>query len=110
MNIDGPFEIGVVDNEETGVRELHLNFREEYRSLDLDQRVEALAQYIARLGELSADDAGAENYQGMLLVMQVAEQLLPHIMEDEIPLNETVVIELQQQSGLSGLIQGSIMH
>lgn len=110
MNIDGPFEIGVVDNEDTSVRELHLSFTEQFRSLGLEQRVEALSRYIATLEKMSASGTDTGNFQGMLLVMQVTEQLLPHIAEDEIPLNETIVVELQQNTGLDGLIQGSIIH
>ena len=42
----------------------------------------------------------------MLVVLQIAEQLASHIRAGEIPLNETIVVEVQSGSMLGNLISG----
>lgn len=106
MEIEGPISIGIVENDTTGVRELHVNFVPEFRSMDLDMRAIMFQKYISDLGkEISVSDEGADR-QGMLTIQQLAEQLLPFVTNDEIPLEETIVVELQAASPLGGLLQG----
>lgn len=109
MQIDGPLTVGVVDNQETMSRELHIGFKPEFSSLELPQRIESISAYLCGLQaatQQSSDDAAV---QGILLLSQVVEELLPHLQEDEIPLHETIVIEIKTQNTLSDLIQDSLV-
>ncbi len=45
MEITGPLTIGVIDND-TGGRELHLNFKAGFRILTLPQQTEAFQDFI----------------------------------------------------------------
>ena len=45
MEISGPITIGVLDND-SGGRELHLSFRNEFRILKLPQQVESFQNFI----------------------------------------------------------------
>ena len=96
MEINGPFNIGTLQNDMDG-HELHLDFTAEFRALNSAQQADAFQNYINSLiNEISRLDEKETNRQGMLTILQVAEQLMPHIQANEIPLEETIVISLQQ--------------
>lgn len=98
MIINAPFKIGIIDSA-TGGRELHLDFTEEFRKLNLAQQTDEFNNYISSLiNEISRLDEADADRQGMITIKQIAEQLQPHIEANEIPLEETIVISLQQDS------------
>jgi hypothetical protein len=98
MEIKGPFKIGTMQND-MGGHELHLDFTAEFRSMNTAQQADALQNYISNLiNDISRLDENDANRQGMLTILQVAEQLMPHIQANEIPLEETIVINLQQNN------------
>ena len=98
MIIDAPFKIGILDTA-TGGRELQLEFTEEFRHLNLAQQADEFSDYISRLiNEISRLDESDADRQGMITIRQIAEQLQPHIEANEIPLEETIVIELQHDN------------
>ena len=110
MQIEGPLTVGIVDNQETRSRELHIGFKADFRAQELEQRIESINAYLTELQAASrSTDADDTSTQGVLLLAQVVEQLLPHLQADEIPLNETIVIEIQSQNSLNDLIQDSMM-
>jgi len=98
MEIKGPFKIGTMQND-MGGHELHLDFTAEFRALNVAQQVDIFQHYIDTLveeiGRLNEKDA---NRRGMLTILQVAEQLMPHLQANEIPLEETIVVSLQQDN------------
>ena len=98
MEIKGPFKIGTLQND-VGGYELHLDFTHEFRTLNVAQQADALQNYIGDLiNEINRLDEKDSDRQGMLTILQVAEQLMPHIEANEIPLEETIVINLQQDN------------
>lgn len=98
MEIKGPFKIGTLQNDMGGY-ELHLDFTTEFRAMNLAQQVDAMQAYIGNLiKEIARLDENDTNRQGMLTILQVAEQLMPHIRANEIPLEETIVVSLQQHN------------
>ena len=98
MQITGPFTIGTLQND-MGNHELHLNFTAEFRAMNLAQQADSFQNYINNLiNEIGRLDENDANRQGMLTILQVAEQLMPHIQANEIPLEETIVISLQQDN------------
>lgn len=98
MQIAGPLTIGIVEQEDGGQRELHLNFTPEFCSLDLQAQTEELNAYVHQLNEsaleLASDDP---NRIGMLLIQQIAEQLVPHVAAGELALQETIVIAIDSE-------------
>jgi len=98
MEIKGPFTIGTMQND-MGGNELHLDFTAEFRALNIAQQADAFQNYINSLiNQISRLDEKDANRQGMLTILQVAERLKPHIEANEIPLEETIVISLQQDN------------
>lgn len=80
MLIDGPLKIGVLDQPEMPGRELHFTFTPEFQALDLQAQVAQFQAYLQTLQQeihsLKDDD---QNRAGMLIVQQIAEQLVPHL-------------------------------
>jgi len=98
MEIKGPFIIGTMQND-MGGNELHLDFTAEFRTMNIAQQADAFQNYISSLiNQISRLDEKDANRQGMLTILQVAEQLMPHIEANEVPLEETIVITLQQDN------------
>ena len=96
MHIEGPFKLGVVDIPHTLGRELRLSFTEGFRAKSTADQVAEFKRYIHGLHALAIALPPADgDRRGMLTVMQVTEQLLPHIEQDEIPLGEPIIIEVK---------------
>jgi hypothetical protein len=95
MEITGPLTIGVVDKLDGLGRELHIGFREEFRRLPLRAQGEEFRAYVADLaGAVYALDEDDPDRAGILLIQQIAEQLLPHVEAGELSLGDTIVVEL----------------
>jgi len=95
MDIDGPLKIGVLDREDGRTRELHVEFRESFRELGLAAQGEGMRDYLDALRrDIAATAADDPNRAGMLIVQQIAEQLLPYVEGGEIALNDTIVVEI----------------
>ncbi len=98
MEITGPLNIGVLDND-TGGREIHLSFKPDFRVLNLQQQSASFQDFIRTLiNEIHKLDESDVNRQGMTTILQICEQLQPHIDANELPLEETIVVNVQTQS------------
>jgi hypothetical protein len=98
MEITGPLTIGVIDTD-TGSREIHLAFKPEFRILHLQQQSEKFQEFITTLiNEIHKLDESDPNRQGMTTILQICEQLQPHIDANELPLEETIVVNIQTRN------------
>jgi len=98
METKGPFRISTKQND-TGGHELHLDFTAEFRAMNLAQQVDGMQNYMSSLAnDIAGLDEQDPSRQGMLTILQVAEQLAPHIRANEIPLEETIVVSLEQDN------------
>jgi hypothetical protein len=97
MRISAPFSIDVIKTEGGGDRELHLQFTQAFRAMPVDHRSVVFKKYVEDLDAmlLEMKDDSAEK-AGMITVHQISSELLPHIVRDEIPLSETIVIDVTQ--------------
>ena len=98
MEISGPFKIGTMQND-MGGQELHLDFTHEFRAMNLVEQIDTFKNYIAELiNEIARLEESDPDRRGMMMILQIAEQMLPHIEANEIPLEETIVVGLQQDN------------
>ncbi len=103
MQIKGPLKISVVDSD-IGSRELQLSFTGEFMAMNLQQQSEAFKTYVDEISdEISQYSEQDADYQGLLVILQVCEQLLPHIEANEIPLNETIVVNIQTHNAFGNI-------
>lgn len=98
MLIEGPLQISIVDTD-TGDRELHLKFTAEFKALKQDQQCDSFHEFIHYMKtEIDVLEESDPNRQGMLTIQQVAEQLLPHIESNEIPLEDAIIVNIHADS------------
>ena len=98
MLIEGPLNISIVETE-TGDRELHLKFTPEFKALKLNQQCDSFHEFIHYMKtEIDVLEESDPNRHGMLTIQQIAEQLLPHIESNEIPLEDAIVVNIQVDS------------
>ncbi len=95
MKIDGPLSVSIVDDDVQNKRTLEINFKEEYQQLESSLQVSEMKKYIQLLFQnAEALQGGAAEREGLLLIMQICEQLLPHLQQDELDLSETILFEM----------------
>jgi len=111
MEIQGPFTIAINDNSETGLRELHLGFKPGFQQLELAERLTTLNDYLANLNNDITNETDPNNQQGMMMIAQVAQELLPHLESNDIPLEETIIVEIgpSQSSPFDDLLRGATL-
>jgi len=95
MEIKGPLKIGVIDNDD-GSRELHLDFTDEFRSLEPEKQSEEFHEFLLYLrSEIDILEEDDPNHQGMLTILQTCEQVQPRLDANEISLDKTIVVNLE---------------
>ena len=107
MLIEGPIQVGIVQKADGLGRELHLAFTDEFQALPLAEQGAGLRAYVEDLRDMIDDqEDDATERQGMLTILQIAEQLLPHVAAGEVALEETIVVEVQPEFSLQGALLG----
>ena len=102
MDITEPFTISVHDPKPE-LRELHLDFTDKFQQMSVDQRLECIRAYIESLIKQSKTFNDASSQRGLMTVIEIAEQLLPHIQSESLPLNQTLVVEMGEAAEGSSL-------
>jgi hypothetical protein len=109
MLIQGPININVVDNSDSHSRELEITFTSEFQALNINARIDDFENHITQLKQgINAIDEVSEQ-QGMTAILQICEELLPHIKADEIPLSETIAIEIGQSSPFDQILASATL-
>ncbi len=95
MKIEGPISISILDDDVQQKRTLEINFKNEFQKLELSSQLSELKKYIQSLFQhaQSLQDGQADK-EGILLVMQICEQLLPFLKQQELDLSETIAFEM----------------
>lgn len=52
----------------------------------------------------------SQDRRGMLVIEQLAGEIFPHLSNDELELNETIVVEINKEIGISSLIESSLLQ
>jgi hypothetical protein len=104
MLIEGPLRVSIVETTDGLGRELSLSFTDSFRALPLAEQGPTLRAYIENLRDMidEQEEEDTAERQGMLTILQVAEQLQPHGAAGEPALEETLVVEVQPEFSLQG--------
>ena len=109
MQIAGPFSIQLIEDDAGSGRELHFSFTDAFKSDTPTARKLQFDQHLSWLREAAADADEADR-QGLVVVAQVCEALQPHIDADELPLDETIVIEIETSVRPGGILGTLMSH
>jgi len=107
MEIEGPLKYKIVSYDDSNDREIHVDFKEEFQSLELHEQANQFTNHVSSLrSHAAALEKDSQERAGMLFVLQFLEELVPHIQAGAVPLDEAIVVKVQEQSPLSNLISG----
>ena len=102
MKIDGPLLIKVVDDDVQNKRTLEINFADDFQQLQASSQIADMKKYIQSLFQSAQSlQDGQADKEGILLIMQICEQLLPLLQQDELDLAETISFEMGLDNGQS---------
>ncbi len=111
MLIEGPFTIQLIENIETSEREIHIKFTQEFQHLETQEQCQVLDTHIGKLESLIADtEPSSVDYQGMTIMLQFSQSIRPEIAEERIPLEETIVIEIEQVNPIASFLNEGSVH
>ena len=104
MDIEGPLTIKVVNDPATAGYQLLLNFTAEFRNLALPAQGATMREYQRHLyEEIDKRREDDRDRAGMLVIQQIVENLLPHVEAGELELEQTITIQVGEDSPLVSL-------
>ena len=109
MLIEGPLNIAIADNSNLHSRELEITFTNEFQAMDINQRINDFKNHISQLQQAVHATEDEAEQQGMVAILQICEEILPHIEADEIPLDETIAIEIGQSSPFDHILASATL-
>lgn len=98
MLIQGPLRFSVVQEELASGYELFVDFQSDFCTLALDEQAQAFRTYLAEVAGLIAKAQDDRTLQGLFIVQQLAEQLLPYVESGDLDLEETINIHVRPDS------------
>lgn len=98
MLIEGPLNIAIAEPADGQGKVLVIGFQPEFQVLDLSGQSHQFRAYLEELKVYieAPDGTDERNRAGMLIVQQIAEQLLPHIESGDLVLEETMTVQIRQ--------------
>ncbi|MES9880140.1 MAG: transcriptional regulator [Sedimenticola sp.] len=110
MLIEGPMNISIADPASGEGRVLMITFTQEFQGAALGDQGEAFRSYLQMLQEsiVAIGDEADHTRAGMMIVQQFAEQLLPHIESGDLALEESMVIQISDETQAVAL--GSLLN
>ena len=112
MDLTAPFEISVQDPK-PDLRELHFSFTDDFQKMPVDQRLEALRTYVKSLVKQAETLVDPESQRGIVTVIQITEEIFPHIQSDSLPLHEVLIVEIggaAEGSSLDELLDNKLLN
>ena len=105
MQIEGPLRIEIAEPADGQGKILVMGFPAEFQALSVAEQSAQFRNYLGLLNRnitqvLPENDA---NRAGMMVVQQIAEQLLPHIESGELALDETMTVQIRQTEQVMAL-------
>jgi len=102
MQVLLPFTLSVHDSK-PNLRELHMDFSVEFQAQSVEQRLETVRVYVASLISQAQQMQDAAEQRGVMTIIEITEQILPHIQSDSLPLDQTLIIEMGEAAEGSSL-------
>lgn len=105
--MEGPLKFKIVSYDNSSEREIHADFKEEFQQLKLEEQASLFSDHVSSLKAQAIDlEEGSQEKQGLLFVLQFLEELVPRVQAGDIPLNETIIVKVLEESPLKQLISG----
>jgi hypothetical protein len=105
--MEGPLKFQIVSFDDSSDREIHADFKKEFLQLKLEDQARQFSDHVNSL-KLQADklEEDSQERQGLLFVLQFLEELVPRVQAGDIPLDETIIVKVMEESPIKQLISG----
>ena len=104
MLIEGPIDITIDETSDGQGKLLTISFQPEFQGLEVAAQSVEFQSYLQQLKDsIDHQDTDEKNRAGMLIVQQIAEQLLPHIVSGELALEESMSVQIGQREQVVAL-------
>ena len=105
MLIEGPMKIDIAEPADGQGKLLMVSFKPEFQAAEIAEQVKQFAAHLNKLAESINDETlDQRTRQGIMIVHQFSEQLLPHIESGDLALDETMIIQIRQEQQVSVLV------
>lgn len=106
MVIEGPMKISIAEPADGHGKILVIGFEPSFQALEPTRQGEVFQSFLDTLSKNIAaiNDPADRNRSGMLIVQQVAEQLLDPIKSGVLALEETITVQIRQESQAVALV------
>ncbi len=106
MLIEGPMKIEIAEPADGQGKLLMVSFTPEFQVAEIADQVSEFRGYLASLEASMAPETSidARTRQGMMIVHQFAEQMLPHIASGDLALDETMIVQIRQEQQAGALV------
>lgn len=105
--MEGPLKFQIISYDDSSEREIHVDFKQEFLQLNLEQQGSQFSDHVSSL-KSQADNMqeDSQERQGLLFVLQFLEELVPRVQAGDIPLDETIIVKVMEESPIKQLISG----
>jgi hypothetical protein len=105
MLIEGPMNVTITEPADGEGKILVIAFTPDFQALDPTAQGQAFRGYLTTLSEgIAASRPEDLNRQGMIIIQQIAEQLLPHVESGELALEESMTVQIRQENQAGALV------
>jgi hypothetical protein len=105
MLIEGPMNITIADPADGQGKVLAIQFTPEFQALGLAEQGRVFGEYLEQLSQLmQSGETDPRNRAGMAIVHQFSEQLLPHIENGDLALEERIVLQIRREDQAVALV------
>jgi len=107
--MEGPLNFKIVNYDNSSEREIHADFKKEFQQLKLEEQASQFSDHVSSLKKRANElDENSQERQGLQFVLQFLEELVPRVQVGDIPLNETIIVKVMEESPLKQLISGRL--
>lgn len=111
MIIEGPYTVRLAENTESLENEIHVQFNADFVELSQEERGTVFGKHLAALRVLSKNTSSDHlDYPGIMTLLQFCESIYPYILNGEVPLEDPIVIEVEQMTPLESFLRGGRIH
>lgn len=99
MLIEGPLKVAIAEPADGNGKILVIEFQNDFQQLESSQQGSRFKEYLKNLdGDIAALDVNSRDRAGMLIIQQIAEQLMPHIDSGDLALEENITVQIRQEA------------
>lgn len=109
--MEGPLKFQIVSLDDSSDKEIHVDFKKEFLQLKKEEQATQFYDHVNSLkSHANKLEEDSQERQGLLFVLQFLEELVPRVQAGDIPLDETIIVKVMDESPIKKMISGLQTH